>query len=175
MTYSGSEKVAGRIHAEDSIMQLLLSPSLYLSLFALWKKVQASKTWLFKKSFTKVSLTAFSASFHCSAVGYITPCRQKEAKNKGVIAGIGLNQLSTHTHTHKSRWKQSFTCGDCPCSSAVKESASNVGDLGSILGLGKSPGEGKGYPLQYSGLENSMWHGVIKSWTQLSNFYFHCL
>ena len=95
MTYSGSEKVAGRIHAEDSIMQLLPSPSLYSSLFALWKKVHANKTWLFKKSFTKVSLTAFSASFHCSAVGYITPCRQKAAKNKGVIAGIGLNQLST--------------------------------------------------------------------------------
>ena len=42
------------------------------------------------------------------------------------------------------------------CGSAGKESACNVGDLGSILGLGKSPGEGKGYPLQYSGLENSM-------------------
>ena len=38
----------------------------------------------------------------------------------------------------------------------IKESAYNVGDLGSILGLGRSPGEGKGYPLQYSGLENSM-------------------
>ena len=37
-----------------------------------------------------------------------------------------------------------------------KESAHNTGDLGSILGLGRSPGEGKGYPLQYSGLENSM-------------------
>ena len=44
-----------------------------------------------------------------------------------------------------------------------KESACNVGDLGSIPGLGRSPGEGKGYPLQYSGLENSMdciVHGV---------------
>ena len=40
--------------------------------------------------------------------------------------------------------------------SAGKESACNAGDLGSVLGLGKSPGEGKGYPLQYSGLENSM-------------------
>ena len=40
--------------------------------------------------------------------------------------------------------------------SAGKESACNVGDLGSIPGLGRSPGEGKGYPLQYSGLENSM-------------------
>ena len=40
--------------------------------------------------------------------------------------------------------------------SAGKESACNAGDLGSIPGLGRSPGEGKGYPLQYSGVENSM-------------------
>ena len=37
-----------------------------------------------------------------------------------------------------------------------KESACNMGDLGSVPGLERSPGEGKGYPLQYSGLENSM-------------------
>ena len=43
-----------------------------------------------------------------------------------------------------------------PCGSAGKESACNVGDLGSILGLGRSPGEGKGYPLQSSGLKNPM-------------------
>ena len=43
-----------------------------------------------------------------------------------------------------------------PCGSAGKESTCNVGDLGSIPGLGRSPGEGKGYTLQYSGLENSM-------------------
>ena len=43
-----------------------------------------------------------------------------------------------------------------PGGSAGKESACNAGDLGSIPGLGRSPGEGKGYPLQYSGLENSM-------------------
>ena len=43
-----------------------------------------------------------------------------------------------------------------PCGSAGKESASNVGDLGLILGLGRSPGEGKGYTLQNSVLENSM-------------------
>ena len=53
-----------------------------------------------------------------------------------------------------------------PCGSAGKEAACNVGDLASIPGLGRSPGEGKGYPLQYSGLENSMdsiVHGVAKS------------
>ena len=43
-----------------------------------------------------------------------------------------------------------------PCGSAGKESTCNVGDLGSITGLERSPGEGKGYPCQYSGLENSM-------------------
>ena len=63
-----------------------------------------------------------------------------------------------------------------PCGSAGKESACNVGDLGLIPVLGRSPGEGKGYPLQYSGLENSMdctVHGVAKSWTRLSDFHFH--
>ena len=50
-----------------------------------------------------------------------------------------------------------------------------MGDLGSIPGLGRFPGEGKGYPLQHSGLENSMdciVHGVAKSWTQLNGFHF---
>ena len=45
---------------------------------------------------------------------------------------------------------------DFPGGSDGKESACDAGDLGLIPGLGKSPGEGKGYPLQYSGLENSM-------------------
>ena len=51
-----------------------------------------------------------------------------------------------------------------PCGSAGKESACNAGDLGLIPGLGRSPGEGKGDPLQYSGPENSMdFHGVAES------------
>ena len=61
-----------------------------------------------------------------------------------------------------------------PCGSAVKESARNAEDLGSIPGLGKSPGERKGYPLQYAGLDNFMdciAHGVAKSQTQLSDFH----
>ena len=43
-----------------------------------------------------------------------------------------------------------------PCGSAGKKSACNAGDLGSTPNLGRSPGEGKGYSLQYSGLENYM-------------------
>ena len=51
-----------------------------------------------------------------------------------------------------------------PGGSNGKESVCNAGDLGLIPGLGRSPGEGKGYPLQYSGLENSM-DGFAKSQT----------
>ena len=67
-----------------------------------------------------------------------------------------------------------------PVGSEVKASACNVGDLGSIPGSGRSPGEGNGNPLQYSCLENPMdggaWratvHGVAKSQTWLSDFTF---
>ena len=67
-----------------------------------------------------------------------------------------------------------------PGGSEVKASASNAGDLGSIYGSGKSPGEGNGNPLQYSCLENLMdrgaWqatvHRVAKSRTRLSDFTF---
>ena len=61
------------------------------------------------------------------------------------------------------------------CGSAGKDSTCNAGDLGLTPGLGRSPGEGKGYPLQYSGLENSMdciVQGVTKSRTRLSDFHF---
>ena len=65
---------------------------------------------------------------------------------------------------------------DClPDGSVGKESSCNAEDLGSIPGLGRSLGERKGYPLQYSGLENSMdsiVHGVSKSQTRLSSFCF---
>ena len=85
-----------------------------------------------------------------------------------VINLNGINHNSyTHTHTH------THTHMVFPDSSVGKESACNAGDLGSIPGLGRSPGERNGNPLQYPSLENSMdrgaWqatvHGVTKSWT----------
>ena len=62
-----------------------------------------------------------------------------------------------------------------PGGSAGKESACDSGDLGSISGLGRSPGEGNSYTLQYSSLENSMdciVHGVAKTRTQMGDFHF---
>ena len=67
-------------------------------------------------------------------------------------------------------WSQGF-----PDSSVGKEYTCNAGDLGLIPGLGRSPGEGNGYLLQYSGLEDSMdciVHGAAKRWTWLSDFHF---
>ena len=63
-----------------------------------------------------------------------------------------------------------------PGGSAGKEFACNAGDLGSIPGLARFPGERKGYPLQYSGLESSrdcIVHGVTKNQARLSDFHFH--
>ena len=76
--------------------------------------------------------------------------------------------IKVKSHTHQVGF---------PGGSDGKESTCNVGDLGLIPGLGRSPGEENGYSLQYSGLENSMdrgawWatvHGVAKSRTQLSD------
>ena len=58
-----------------------------------------------------------------------------------------------------------------PCGSAGKESTCNAGDLGLIPGLGRSPGEGKGYLLQYFSLETV--HGVTKNQTRLGDVHFH--
>ena len=87
---------------------------------------------------------------------------------KTVSSGVikYFRNLSTPLHTH-----QGFSGG-----SAGKESTCHERDLGSIPELGRSPGEGKGYPLQYSGLESSMdcrVHGVAKSQTRLRTFS-HC-
>ena len=69
----------------------------------------------------------------------------------------------------------SYHSMDFPGGSVGKESAYNAGDPGSVPVFGRSPGDGKGYPLQYSGLENSMdciAHEVTKNLTQLSDFHF---
>ena len=58
-----------------------------------------------------------------------------------------------------------------PGGSAGKEAACNVGDLGSISGLGRSPGEGKHYPLQYGEFHGL--YGIAKNQVGLNDFHFH--
>ena len=85
-------------------------------------------------------------------------------------------ELKNHEKKKKQENSDSVVKKGFPGGSAGKESAHNVGNLSSILGVGRSPGEGKGYPLQHSCLENSMVyivHGVAKSWAQLSGFHSH--
>ena len=92
----------------------------------------------------------------------VSRLNSKSAEAQGEVLYLGL------VITSRARW-------GFPCGSAGKESACNVGDLGSIPRLGRSSREGNSYPLQYSGLENSMdyiVHGVARSRTRLSNFHF---
>ena len=87
---------------------------------------------------------------------------------RAVIHGVAKSQTRLSNWSDLT-WLISF-------SSAGKESTCNAGDPGSILESGRSPGGGKGNPLQYSGLENSMdytIHGVAKSQTRLSDLHFH--
>ena len=98
--------------------------------------------------------------FPDSSVGKESAC---DAGDPGSIPGSGRKRDSLPTPVFLG-----FACG-----SADKESTCNAGDLSSIPGLGRFPGEGKDYPLQYSGLKNSMdciVHGVAKSQTRLSHF-----
>ena len=94
--------------------------------------------------------------------GY-TSCKVLEGRNQTVSS-------TYHSAWHIARSEKKY------CDSVGKESAHSAGDLGSIPGLGRAPGDEKGYSLQYFGLENSMdciIPGVPKSQTQLSDFHFH--
>ena len=101
-------------------------------------------------------------------------------KNSSAIQETPVWLLGQQTSWRRDRLLTPVFLG-FPGGSGGKESACNVGDLGLIPGLGRSPGEWNGYPLQYSCLENSTdrgaWqttvHGVPKNWTQLSNFHFY--
>ena len=106
------------------------------------------------------------------------PCKQKSKQSRSSNTYMGQNKFPQNRDCYKDKEGYFITIKESiqeqNSGSAGKESACNAGDLALILGLGRSPGEGKGYPLQYSGLENSMdsiVHGVTKSPTRLRNFY----
>ena len=118
---------------------------------------------------------AYRSSFYCHSVYFIwAPLITQLIKNPPA-----MQETRFSFWVGKIPWRRDklptpvFWC--FPYGLAGEESTCNSGDLASIPGLGRSPREGKGYPLQYSGLENSMdctVHGVTKSQTQLSNFHF---
>ena len=92
--------------------------------------------------------------------------------------------IVSQSQTRLRNWHCFTYIYSCSCGSAGKESTCSVGDLGLIPCLGRSPGEVKDYPLQYSGLENStdcIVHGVAKSDFYFTSFFFllqkyiHCL
>ena len=96
-------------------------------------------------------------------MGY-SPWGQKELN---MTEPLSMCVCAAHTHTH-THTENNFLGVSTLCGSAGKESSCNAGDPGSIPGLGRSPGEGKGCLLQYSGLENSMDYtvrGITKSRT----------
>ena len=92
------------------------------------------------------------------------------------MCGTTSQKISKDIQDLKNTIKQiNLPCIRTVCPTMGEESACNVGDLGSIPGLGRSSGEGNGYPLQYSGLESSMHcivHRVTKSQTWLSGLHF---
>ena len=138
----------------------------------IWKDSDTGKDWRQEKEMTEDEVVGWHhqldghESEQAPGVGYgqgsLACCSPWGHKELDMTERLNWTELN---------WKLlGFLCG-----SAVKESACNAGDLGSIPGLGRSPGEGKGCPPQYSGLENSVnciVHGVAKSWTWLSDFHF---
>ena len=94
-------------------------------------------------------------------------------KLRELVMHRGAWRAAVHGVTKIWTWLSDWT--ELHGGSAGKESACSAGELGSVPGLGRSLGEGNGYPLQCSGLENSMdseVHGITKNQTRLSNF--HC-
>ena len=100
-------------------------------------------------------------------------CSVTEFYGHDTLLGGGLDYILEGLFHMKASILNSISTLLGPSLAEVKVSASNAGDLGSIPGLGRSPGEGNGNPLQYSCLENpteggAWWatvHGVAKSWT----------
>ena len=135
-------------------------PDMILQVFA---NVRLETLWAsVKLSFTQPAIQGYKFPF--GALGAILATLTRKTELSGICCMGQLVRTSPPV-------VEGFP--DC---SVGKESACNTGDPGSIPGSGKSTGEGKGYPLQYSGLENSMdciVHGVAKSQIQLSYFHFH--
>ena len=127
----------------------------------------------------QVSLPDIFLFCWCASLSAIFPYSSKISAHENRACLLSAVYPAMRQCLVPNKWSLSANWG-FPHGSDGKESACNVGDLGLISVLGRSPGEGNGYPLQYAGLENSMdrgvWqatlHGVTKNWTQLNDFHF---
>ena len=118
--------------------------------------------WLIERAEVAISELRLPKLLHISTSSLLEHCPVPWEQS---YAGLPNNELPQSTKGSPDTW-------------VGKESARNAGDPSLIPRLGRSPGKGKGYPLQYSGLENSMdciVHGVAKSQTWLSDFQFSSL
>ena len=107
----------------------------------------------------------------------LTPSRSAGKESACNAGDLGFNSWVGKISWRSDRLPTPVFSG-FPSGSDGKESACNAGDPGLIPGLGRSPGEGKGYPRQYSGLENSMdciVDGGAKNRTRQSDFHTNCM
>ena len=126
---------------------------------ATWEALLTLQLYFFKKIIFNITsifhLLLTLPGFPVSSAGKESTCN---AGDPGLIPGSGRSSWEGIGHPLQCSGLENFTdCivhGGFPCGSAGKEFACNAGDLGSIPGLGRSPGEGKGYPHQYSGLDS---------------------
>ena len=149
-------------------------------------RLASMAAWLSSTAISHHSLLphipSISLSTYCSRVSNPSPwdCSTipklqlpATAQSRGPSSLSGVCMAATRTVLFSVH----LGCHRLSCSSVGKESACSVGDPGSIPGLGRSPGEGNGNPLQYPCLENLMdrgtwWaavHGIAKSWAGLSD------
>ena len=174
MFYSVSHPDWFHLRNKDSIFSVV-------SVFCFWPKVVAM--WLYEWT-CHGSSELLKLEF--TTIGLWSPIKNPQRKEGASLLAQSVKNPPASSRPWFNSWvrKIHWRSNRLPtpvflgflCGTAGKESAYNVGDLGLIPGLGRSPGEGNGYPLQYSGPENSMdyiVHGVEKSWTRMSNFHFH--
>ena len=158
----------------------------------LWRNFIINRYWILSKAFSvSIEMTIWFLFFsHCGILHWVickcwTICHPWDKYHLRWSVGFDVTiavvlgwykscPYKMVTLKYKCVYSDFSTNQGPPGGSAGKESTCNVGNLGSIPGLGRSPGEGKSYPLQYSGLETCMdctVHGVTKSCTWLSDFH----
>ena len=133
----------------------MILPEIFFSLFW-WSELLLLITWL-KRAEHRVGLFTLLNPLFSGLHKMDFP-----DSSVGKESAYGAGDPSSYSWARKIQWRRdrllTLVFLGFPCGSAGKESTHNAGDLGSIPGLGRSAGEGKGYPLQYFGLENSMYY-----------------